>query len=94
MGCSREVAGVHIQQNAAANANCPSETEPVDLLIPELAELLTVRAASTHPHRAVRLKINTAFAITCELRALFVGADFHLFYLIGSSLSILFWMNR
>lgn len=53
MGCSREEAGVHIQQNAAANANCPSETEPVDLLIPELGELLTVRAVSTHPRRAV-----------------------------------------
>lgn len=53
MGCSREVAGGTHSTKCSSQCKLPIGDEPVDLLIPELGELLSVRAASTHPRRAV-----------------------------------------
>lgn len=79
MGCSREVAG------GTHSTKCSSQCKlPIGGWARGSPHSWARRVAhcprrehTSSPRCATRLKINTAFAITCELRALFTGADFH-----------------
>lgn len=79
MGCSREVAGGTHSTKCSSQCKLPigdwARGSPHSWA--RRVAQCPCREHTSSPCCATRLKINTAFAITCELRALFTGADFH-----------------
>lgn len=78
MGCSREVAGGTHSTKCSSQCKLPIRdwARGSHSWARRVAHCPR-REHTSSPCCATRLKINTDFAITCELRVLFTGADFH-----------------